>query len=354
MPNTTYRVGIVGIGLIADFHAQALAELPNAELIAGCCRTPEKGLAFAEKFSCEYVQDYQTLCSRDDIDVVSICTPSGAHATPAIAAANAGKHVICEKPLEITLDRVDQMIQACQAAGVKLCGIFPLRFHPVVQQIRKAVQGGRFGRLTFIGGFVPWWRTQAYYDEGGWKGTMALDGGGALMNQAIHVADLLQCIGGPVKRVQAATAKLAHPQIEVEDTAVATLEFRNGALGTMIAATSMYPGRLRSLQISGNAGTAVAVESNLEFWQFTKELPQDDEIRRRFSAATDAGGGAADPAAISHQGHRLNFQAFFDALDAGAEPELNGTEARKAVELTLAIYRAAQTFKPVELPLTDS
>ena len=243
------------------------------------------------------------------------------------------------------------MIQASQTAGVKLCGIFPCRFDPVMQQIRDAVQTGRFGRLSFIGGFVPWWRTQAYYDEGGWKGTQALDGGGALMNQAIHVVDLLQYMGGPVKRVQAASAKLAHPQIEVEDTAVAAIEFHNGALGTMIAATSMYPGRFRSLHISGDAGTAIAVESDLECWQFAEELPQDVEIRQRFSAATDTGGGASDPAAISHEGHRLNFKAFFDALDSDSEPELNGPEARKAVELVLAIYRAAQTSSPVELPL---
>lgn len=353
MPGKTYRVGIVGVGLIADFHARALAELPNAELAAGSCRTAAKGEAFAGKFSCDYEPNYESLCNRDDIDVVSICTPSGAHAEPAIAAARGGKHVICEKPLDISLARVDEMIGAAEAAGVKLGGIFPCRFEPVIGQLRHAMQAGRFGRLSFVGGFVPWWRTQEYYDQGGWKGTQSLDGGGAVMNQSVHVVDLLQYLGGPVKRVQAVTARLAHPQIEVEDTAVVTLEFANGALGSLIAATSMYPGRLRRLEISGDSGTAVVVESNLEFWQFADELPEDAEIRQRYSSVTDTGGGAADPAAISHEGHQRNFEAFFRALDAGIEPELNGREARKAVELTLAIYRSAQSSGPVELPLLD-
>ena len=198
---------------------------------------------------------------------------------------------------------------------------------------------------------MPWWRTDEYYAQGGWRGTWALDGGGALMNQAIHVVDLLQYLAGPVKRVQAITARLAHPQIEVEDTVVATLEYENSALGTMVAATSMYPGQYRRLEISGDAGSAVLVENDLTVWQFAQESPEDADIRYRFTGATNTGGGAADPRAISHEGHRRNYESFFKALDSGTEPELNGHEARRAVELILAIYRSAQIKGPVTLLL---
>ena len=353
MSAKTYGVGIIGLGNIADFHARALAELPNARLIAGHDVIEPKGRAFAEKFSCDYIPDFQAFLSRTDIDVVSVCTPSGAHADSVIPALQAHKHVICEKPLDITLARIDHMIATAAKANVKLGGIFPFRFDSVVLQIKKAIDAGRFGSLALVTGSVPWWRTDEYYDTGGWRGTWALDGGGALMNQAIHVVDLLQFLGGPVKRVQAITARLAHPQIEVEDTAVAAIEYANGALGTMTAATSMYPGRFRRVEVSGSAGTAVMVENDLECWQFADSSPEDADIRRRFSNATDSGGGAADPRSISHQGHRRNYESFFQALDAGSDPVLDGRQARMAVELILAIYRSARLARPVELPLID-
>ena len=353
MSAKTYGVGIVGLGVIAEFHARALAELPNARLVAGYDVVQPKGLAFAEKFSCDYMSDFQAFCTRRDIDVISVCTPSGAHADSVIPAVQAHKHVICEKPLDITLARIDSMIAAAAKAQVKLGGIFPFRFDAAVGQIKQAVDAGRFGRLTCLAGSVPWWRTDEYYDTGGWRGTWAMDGGGALMNQAIHVVDLLQFLGGPVKRVQAVTARLAHPQIEVEDTIVALLEYQNGALGTMTAATSMYPGRFRRLEISGSAGSAVMVENDLESWQFADDSPQDADIRRRFSRATDTGGGAADPKAIGHQGHCRNYESFFQALDSGIDPILDGRQARMAVELILAIYRSAKLARPVDLPLLD-
>ena len=353
MSGKTYGLGIIGIGAVTETHVCALAELPNARLVAACCRTADKGRAFAQKYACDYVADYRQLCRRDDVDIVSICTPSGAHAEPAIAAAAAGKHVICEKPLEITLERVDRMITAADEAKVKLGGIFQLRFSPAVHQIKQALQAGRFGRLSFAAGFVPWWRDQNYYDQGVWKGTQALDGGGALMNQAIHVVDMLQYLAGPVKRVQAATARLAHQQIEVEDTAVATLEYENSALGLMLAATSMYPGRYRRLEISGDTGSAVLLEEDLLVWQFAQELPEDADIRRRFTGVNASRGGDSVPNAINCRGHRRNYESFFHALDSDSEPPLNGREARKAVELVLAIYRSAQLARPVELPLLD-
>ena len=176
------------------------------------------------------------------MEAVTIATPSGAHMEPAVAAAKAGKHVVVEKPLEVTLKKCDRIIEACDKAGVKLAAIFPSRFHDSSKLMKQAVDAGRFGRLTLGDAYVKWYRTQQYYDSGAWRGTWALDGGGALMNQAVHTVDLLAWLMGPVAEVQANTATLAHERIEVEDTAVATLQFANGALGIIEATTAAYPG----------------------------------------------------------------------------------------------------------------
>src|SRR5205085_2445722 len=177
--------------------------------------------------------DLDAMLADPQVDVVTICTPSGAHLEPGVAAARAGKHVIVEKPLEITLERCDQLIRECEIAGVKLATIFPSRFHQSSQELKWAVQHGRFGRLTMAEAYVKWYRSQQYYDGGAWRGTWELDGGGALMNQAIHCVDLLTWLAGPVKEIRAFTATLAHERIAVEDAAVAALVFESGALGVI-------------------------------------------------------------------------------------------------------------------------
>jgi len=344
-----HRFGIIGVGLIADFHARAVADMPNATLVAACARTKAKVDAFAAKHDCAAYTDYRELLARDDIDIVTICTPSGAHLEPAVAAAQAGKHAIVEKPLEITLDRVDAILAAHERAGTKICGIFPSRYNEVNLLIKKTVDEGRFGRLTFGGIYVPWWRTQAYYDDGGWKGTLALDGGGACMNQSIHGIDLLQWVMGGVAEVTAFTATLAHERIEVEDTAVAALKFKNGALGLIQAATSMWPGQLRRLEVAGTAGYVLTVDQDLAAWQFAAETPADAAIREQFKGTQDSGGGASDPAAISHHGFTREFTDFCSALDKGTDPLIPGREARDAVEVIVALYRSAAEGRPVKL-----
>ena len=210
-----------------------LVDQPNApEKLAG-----EMGLT-----NVAIVSNLDQALRRDDVHAVIICTPSGNHLESALAAAAAGKHVVVEKPLEITPERCDQIIAACDKAGVKLCTIFPSRFADANMALKTAVDAGRFGKLTLGETTCKWCRTQAYYDSGQWRGTWQLDGGGALMNQAIHNVDLLLWLMGPVTHVSGFTATLAHERIEVEDTAVATLRFANGALGVIIAATSIHPG----------------------------------------------------------------------------------------------------------------
>src|SRR5690349_13600395 len=236
-------VAIVGCGMIARFHVRALAEVPDTRVVA----LIDKITPAAEKMKqdlnlpCDIYPELPDALQRKDVDIVIVATPSGAHMDPAVAAANAGKHVVVEKPLEVTVERCDRIIEACDRNGVKLCTIFPSRFADSNRTLKAAVDAGRFGRLTLGETTCKWWRTQAYYDQGGWRGTWALDGGGALMNQAIHNVDLLLWMMGPATHVTAFTATVAHERIEVEDTAVACLRFKNGALGVIQAATSVHP-----------------------------------------------------------------------------------------------------------------
>ncbi len=342
---------IIGTGMIANFHARALAECPGAKLIACQSRNPGKSAEFAEKYQCKIYDSLDDVLHDPQVDAVTICTPSGAHMEPAVAAAKAGKHVIVEKPLEVTLKRCDQIINACRDNKVTLGVTFQSRFHQSAQLMKQAIDKGRFGNLTLGDAYVKWYRTQQYYDSGAWRGTWKLDGGGALMNQAIHSVDLLLWLMGPVVEVTAASATLAHERIEVEDVVVATLRFANGALGVIEASTAAYPGSLKRIEISGIGGTAVLEEEAIKTWQFAKPLAKDEQIRKEMEDRNKTGGGAGDPAAIGHHGHAAVFKDFVKAIRSGKAPMIEGAEGRRSVELILAIYQAAKTRKPVALPL---
>ena len=343
--------GIIGCGMIAKFHARAIADIKGAKLVGCFNRTIDKANALAAEFGGQATDNLDEMLARPDIDIVTICTPSGAHMEPAIAAAKAGKHVIVEKPLDVTLKRCDAMIDACAKAGVKLGTIFPSRFHKSSQLLKKAVDEGRFGQLTLGDAYVKWYRTQAYYDSGAWRGTWKLDGGGALMNQAIHSVDLLQWLMGPVVEVSAYTNTLAHERIEVEDVATATLRFANGALGVIEATTAAFPGSLKKIELSGSQGMAVLEEESIIKWQFAKMTKRDQQLLDEMQNRTKTGGGAADPAAIGHQAHAELFREFIKAVKDKKNPNLDGSEGRRSVELILAIYKSAKTGKSVKLPL---
>ncbi len=343
----TWNFGIVGAGLIADFHARAINDIPNAKLIGCCDKLPERAKKVADKYGVKAFRNYQAMLRSDEIDVVTIATPSGFHAEPTIAAAKAGKHVICEKPLEVTLKRIDRMIEAHEKAGTRLGGIFPYRFNDMMMPLRQTIKSGRLGVITYAGIYVPWWRTDEYYKDS-WHGTWKLDGGGALMNQSIHMVDMLCDVMPPIESVCAVTAKLGHPQIETEDTAAAVLRYTGGAIGIIYGTTASYPGQFRRFEITGTKGTIVNVENSITVWQFADETPEDKEVLQKFGKI-EGGGGVADPAAITHQNHTRNFMAFLDALDSGKDFWIDGREARRAVEIILAIYKSAKTQKPVKL-----
>lgn len=333
-----WNFGIVGAGLIADFHARAIQSLENARLIGICGTNREKALKLAEKYNCKVYTDYSEMLRSGEIEIVTIATPSGAHMEPAIEAANCGLHVLCEKPLEITLERIDRMIEAHLKAGTYLGGIFNFRFDETVEIIKNAVDGGRLGIITYAAVYVPWWRSDEYYE--GWHGTWNLDGGGALMNQSIHMIDLLQYIMGSVESLGAFISNSGHPQIETEDTAVSILQFKNKALGLIYGTTASYPGQFRRMEISGTKGTVVLVENSLKVWQFADMNEEDERIIQRYGSV-EGGGGVADPAAISFKGHAKNIAAFIKAIEEKRTFEINGSEARKAVAIILDIYNAS-------------
>jgi len=347
----TYGFGIVGLGLIAEFHAKAIRAMEKGKLVACYSRSQTKADAFGKKYNCSGYSSMNAFCSHPGLDIVTICTPSGAHLEPSLKIAEAGKHLIVEKPLEISLERCDKIIKACERNKVKLAGIFPSRFYDVTKIVKSAIDEGRFGKLVLGDVYVKWYRSQEYYNKGGWHGTWELDGGGALMNQSIHAIDLLQYFMGPVEAIQSFTETIGHKWIEVEDNAVAILQFSNGALGVIEGSTSVYPGFLKRIEISGTKGSAIMEEENLKTWSFVNEKPEDKIIRKRFAEKTETGGGVADPSAIGFHGHQRQFEDMVKAIETESKPLVDGYEARKAVKIILAIYKSAREGKKVKLPL---
>lgn len=345
----SYGVGIVGTGMIARHHARAIAETTGAHLAAVVSRSARRAAEFAREFGGTGYQALADMLEDSNVAVVSICTPSGAHLEPALAAIGAGRHVMVEKPLEISLQRCDEMINAARKHGVQLGGVFQSRFFDAARIVKSAVDAHRFGEMVLADAYVKWFRSQAYYDEGGWKGTERYDGGGALMNQSIHAVDLLLWFAGDVASVRAYKGVRGHEGIEVEDTAVAALEFESGALGVIEGSTAVFPGFMKRVEISGTDGSAILEEEDLKTWSFRTETPDDAGIREKYGSATSSGGGAADPGAISVTAHRKQYDAFTGSLETGHQLELDAVEARKAVAVILAIYESASSGKPVRV-----
>jgi predicted dehydrogenase len=337
--------------MIASFHARAIGDMRGAKVVACFDAVPAAADRFAAAHGCRAYYALADMLADPAVDVVTVGTPSGAHLEPAVAAARAGKHVIVEKPLEITLSRCDRIIRECEKARVKLSAIFPSRFHRSSIELKRAVDAGRFGRLTLGEAYVKWFRSQAYYDSGAWRGTWELDGGGALMNQAIHSVDILTWLMGPVVEITAHTGLLAHQRIAVEDTAVATLKFKSGALGVLEASTAVYPGYLKRIEVHGSEGSAAMEEEDVVAWDFAKKARGDAAVHARMAARISTAGGASDPAAIGYHGHTEQFRDVLDAIRHNRKPAIDGHEGRRSVEIILGVYKAAETGKVVKLPL---
>ncbi|MEM1443272.1 MAG: Gfo/Idh/MocA family oxidoreductase [Verrucomicrobiota bacterium] len=339
------KFGIIGAGMIANFHAKAIEAMEGGELHSFYGRRQEAVDELVAGNGGIGYTDLEAFLNDPELEIVTIATPSGAHLEPALAAARAGKHVVCEKPLEITPERIDLMISACEEAGVTLAGIFNRRFHPAMEAFKAAVDKGRFGNLTMCDAYVKWYRDQAYYDSGAWRGTWALDGGGALMNQSIHLIDQLIYLAGDVASVSASMACLAHEGIEVEDTAVAILEFKNGARGVIQGSTACWSstGHPAEVHLCGDQGSAFLADEKFRVWDFSESAPEDEEVLDTLMQGSEAKGlGANDPKAINFEGHQRNFQDVVDAIEEGRPPSVDGHEARRAVALICAIYESAK------------
>lgn len=337
------RFAIVGCGVIAPTHARCIVELPGADLAAVCDLLPERAERLARQYPAEVFTDYRRMFEQADIDVVEVLTPSGMHAEIGVAAAQAGKHVIVEKPMDVTLEKADRLIQACRAANVKLGCIFQHRFDPAVMALKEAIGQNKLGRLNFGGSHTKWYRAQEYYDSGDWRGTWALDGGGALINQSIHYVDLLQYILGPVEEIHAYTATRAHERIEVEDIAVASIKFRSGAVGLLEGNTSAYPGFCARLDVYGSDGSVIIENDQIAEWRL-----RSGEVSPVEREAVGFIGGSSSKD-IWHHSHRRQIEDMIEAIRTNREPLVNGEEGRKALQIVLAVYESARSGETVKL-----
>jgi len=341
-PQDKLGIGIVGCGVIAGVQAQAIRQSEHARLVSVYSRNPDNARRLGEEFQVTWSADWDEFIGNDRIDVVSVCTPSGTHLDYGKLAAQAKKHVVVEKPIEVTLQRGQQLIDECDKNGVNLAVIFQNRYLPDVRRMKKRIEDGDLGKLFLGDAYVKWFREQAYYDSAGWRGTLALDGGGALINQAIHTIDLLQWMMGEVESIFGRIGTLTHERLEGEDNAVAVLQFRNGALGVIEGSTSVQPAMPRRLEIHGQKGTAILTGDIAEV--------QTAGSSKNGSAARPQSSGAASPLqGFSTEPHRQQFDAIAGAIARHEAPPVSGEEAMKSLAIVLAIYESARTNQPVHL-----
>ena len=336
------NIAILGGGLIGSIHAAAIAEVPDARLTVVIDAVRERADELAAKYGVEAEYDLAEALKRVDVDAVHVCTPSGTHAKLGVPAAEAGKHVLVEKPIDVTLPAAQRLVEAGERNKVKVGVIFQKRFTPPAQRIREAVDAGELGRLIQCDAYVKWYREPEYYSDSPWHGTWAMDGGGALINQGIHMVDLLKWIGGPVRSV-VARRRTAYHRIEVEDLIDAILEFENGALGVVQASTAMYPGFPERLDVHGTKGSAIIEGSDLTAWAIQGQAKE--------AAASALPSGASDPGAIGHKGHVPVIADFADAILRDRDPMVTARDGLETLEVVMAIYKSAQDGVEVALPL---
>lgn len=340
------KFGIIGTGNVADIHARVIKEIENAELAAVADSNTEKGRSFADKYGCNFFESYNEMFLKEDVSVVSICTPATTHANIALDAVDSGKHVIIEKPIDVDLAAIDRLIHAAERKGVKICTIFQHRFDDAVIKAKKAVDEGRLGRLYFGACHTKWYRDQKYYRSGFGRGTWAFDGGGALMNQSIHYIDLLLYLLGDASEVYGSCGVYTHTDIEVEDLGVATVKFKNGGVGIIEGTTAAYPGLYAKLDIYGEKGT-LSIQDDALVWYNVMDMKPEEEaymLRKREQKV-----GASDPLAFPVDSHKRQYLNMLDAIENVTEPLVNGKEGRKSVELVLSIYKSWKTGQPVRL-----
>ncbi|MEO7719095.1 MAG: Gfo/Idh/MocA family oxidoreductase [Capsulimonas sp.] len=353
---------VIGCGTIGPTHIGALRQIDNVHVHALLDTVEDRAYAMAAQFDIQGVYTkLDDLLGDPMVDVVAICTPSGTHADIAVAALHAGKHVIVEKPMDISLEACDRMIAAADETGKKLTVISQHRFDHATQFLKAALGNGQLGKIVLADAAVKWWRTQEYYDSGNWRGTWAMDGGGTLMNQGVHTVDLLQWLAGDVESVYAHIRTSGHDRIEVEDIAVAALTFTGGAVGTLTATTCAYPGMPVRIDVIGTEGSATIEADTLRSMTLKKgDTHLSDAVASHALSVAQGGSAsvvhaaaerstAADPGAVWGDAHRAQIEDFLHAVRTDGTPLIDGRAGRKPLEIILAVYESARTGLPVKL-----
>lgn len=336
------HIGILGAGNISETHARAAREIEGVQIGAVCGFNVEKAQRLAERYGGVAYHELESFLAHRPLDVILIGSPSGVHAEQGTAAAERSLHILVEKPIDVTTERADALIAACQSAGVKLGVFFQDRVASGVGELKNLLVTEQLGRPFLVSARVRWYRPSDYYDASKWRGTRRLDGGGALINQGIHTVDLLLFLLGDIKRVFARKQTALH-DIEVEDTIVATLEFANGVIGTLEATTAAFPGYSRVVEVSGTEGTAIIRHDELISVDLRRPYVRENDDR------ANANLSASSPVVSDVSGHRKILEDFLAAIKENRRPLCDGPEGRRSVEVVQAIYQSAESGLPVNI-----
>jgi len=336
------RFGIIGTGSIAGLHIRAMEEIDDVEVVALCSSSEDRAKAAEEKYGIRTYSDVETMLEREEPDAVILSTASGNHLEPCLAAAERGIHVLSEKPLEVTVERAEEMIRACRHHNVKLGCIFQSRFNPDFARLKKAVDENQLGDLLLGNAYIKWYRPPEYYSSSQWRGTLSGDGGAALINQGIHTIDLLQYVMGPVKSVYGKVQTRVH-KIEGEDVGAAIVEFENDAHGVIEGGTALYPGYPERLEIFGSKGSVIMEGGKIVAWNVADEKGASE------ISDSSPGSGASDPMAIDFSLHQYQIQDFADSIREDRDPLVTGKEGLKALALIRAIYESSEKGEKIAL-----
>lgn len=333
-----FGFGVIGCGLVSDFHGRGIGELDEARVVCATDMDTARAQAFVGKYGGVALGSSEEVCAHPEVDVVSVLTPNAHHAEHVIRAAEHGKHVIVEKPPEMTLEKTDRMVAACRAANVRLAVSLQVRLRTAIRTMKAAVEAGRFGRLLAADAYMKWHRPTAYYLSDAWRSRRE-EGAGVTIQHAFHYLDLLLHLAGPVTQVQAWMTNLIHPEVELEDTCTARLGFACGAEGFLRATTAMYPGTDIRIELNGENGTAVMVGERMVQWQFREEEPGDEAIRQIGSEAAQT--AATGAAAFGHAEHMRLIADMLDAIREGRDPHVTVESGRETLATALAMYQSA-------------
>jgi len=333
------KFGIAGCGGIGSIHAEAIKNVSIAELEAVYDPVLELAERLGRKYEVKYYTDYEEMLSNPHIDAVNICTPSGLHADLGIKASQYGKHVLVEKPIDIKLEKADALIESCKRYNVKLGVVSQHRFDPGVRVLKKVIAEGKLGKLIIVDAYIKWFRPQSYYDSSKWRGTWALDGGGTLINQAIHCVDLLLYLAGSVEKVDAYCATLAH-NIEVEDTAIVLVKYTSGAMGIIQSSTACYPGFTERLEFYGTNGSVILESSNIKEIHLKGEIEALENIIQVGETS-----GASEPLSIGINGHIRQIQDMAEAILFNRAPSITGEDGENALKFVLSVYKLSGIYR---------